>query len=583
MSSPRMMPRPRPAVAVASAPARAVARGALAAFAAGCALGIAAAHAGASDVEPGAPPADVIRSVIARAEQPALRWPHFADCQEEARRLYEPAGFAPLWVRDGRPTPQALDIIRVLGDAASRGLPPADYDDALLAGLAQQCGSGTTATAEQLGTFDTALTVSLLRYVSHVHLGRVHPRSVGFALDVEPKRIDVAQFVAELVTTDAPAARLATLDPPFALFERLVGALARMRVLAANSPPEIPDVPKLHPGESAKGVSAIRRFLRAVGDLPESAAPPKDANIYDPALVKAVKQFQDRHGLGTDGVIGEATLRQLRVPLAFRLRQIELALERLRWLPTPTDAAFLMVNIPEFRVRAYEQGETTPKLMLRAVVGSAAQRHETPILHANMDRVVFRPYWDVPPSIARKEIQPALKKDPDYLAHHDMEMHMGRIRQRPGPENALGLIKFVFPNPFSVYMHDTPTKKLFAQSRRDFSHGCVRVSDALALAEFVLQGQGSWDRARIEDAMLHGHNNRHVTLKRPVGVYVLYSTAVVDEDGTTRFFDDIYGHDERLETRLAKGYPYACMSAAPAPATPTPRSEVQQEGEALAP
>src|SRR5262249_17071815 len=254
---------------------------------------------------------------------------------------------------------------------------------------------------------------------------------------------------------------------------------------------------------------------------------------------------------------------QLQISPAGRVRQIELALERLRWLPPPEDDRFIVVNLPEFQLRAYSRGDTSPTVQMRGVVGSASLGHETPVLHARMQYLVFRPYWDVPPTIAQKEILRDAARDPAYFSKHHYEYHKGRIRQRPGNENALGLLKFVFPNPFHVYMHDTPTKRLFAKSRRDFSHGCIRVSDAAALAEFVLRGQGAWHRAGSDAAMTSGRNNHHVYLERPVGVYLLYSTVVVDDDGTTHFFEDIYGHDARLEAALAKGPPDPYPSPVP--------------------
>jgi murein L,D-transpeptidase YcbB/YkuD len=343
-----------------------------------------------------------------------------------------------------------------------------------------------------------------------------------------------------------------------------MAALERWRAVAdRHDCPQVPDLPKLRPGETDPGVGALREFLRGVGDLPSAARTPKKPDVYDPELVKAVKHFQEHHGLSPDGVIGAATLAQLQIPPAGRVRQIELALERLRWFPPPQEDVFLVVNLPEFQLRGFRQGDTRPAMQLRAVVGSAALRHETPVLHASMQYVVFRPYWDVPPTIAQNEILPDTARDPSYFARHHYERHNGRIRQRPGDDNALGLLKFVFPNPFHVYMHDTPKKGLFARSRRDFSHGCIRVSDAAALAEFVLAGQGTWNREEIEESMKRGRNNRRVDLERPIGVYLLYSTVVVDDDGSTHFFEDIYGHDARLAAALANGAssPYAAPSS----------------------
>lgn len=534
-----------------------------------CLVSICLLRLAAQGAESEAPPAQeptvaAIRGIVEAGRQPLLHQPDFSDRQDSTRRLYEAANFRPLWLRSDKPTSQAAEILRALSEADRRGLSPEDYDAARLREEAARFDSATPPAAGDAGAFDTALTVCVLRYISDAHLGRVPPRAVGFALEMEARRFDPVAFVSQLPAAEAPAQLLATLDPQFALFASLITALAHWRDLAARTDfPQVPNLPKLHPDESHAGVGPLREFLRAIGDLPSAAQAPKSAGVYDPDLVQAVRRFQERQGLGADGVIGEATLSQLQISPAGRVRQIELALERLRWLPPPEDEAFVVVNLPEFQLRGYYRGNTSPALQLRAVVGSASLRHETPVLHASMQYLVFRPYWDVPPTIAQKEILPDSKQDSAYFSRHHFEFHHGRIRQRPGDDNALGLLKFVFPNPFHVYMHDTPTKRLFAKSRRDFSHGCIRVSDAAALAEFVLRGQGKWDREGIDTSMKSGRNNRRVYLERPVGVYLLYSTVVVDEDGTTHFFKDIYGHDARLDAVLAKGPPYPYPTPAP--------------------
>jgi len=515
-----------------------------------------------------------IRGIVEAGRQPLLHRPEFSDRQDSTRQLYEAANFRPLWLRSDKPTSQAAEILRALSEADRRGLSPEDYDAARLREEAARFDSATPPAAGDAAAFDTALTVCVLRYISDAHLGRVPPGAVGFALGLEARQFDPVAFVSQLSVAETPARLLATLDPQLALFGRLITALAHWRDLAARADvPQVPNLPKLHPGESDAGVGPLREFLRAIGDLSSAARAPRNARVYDPDLVKAVRRFQERQGLGTDGVIGERTLSQLQIAPAGRVRQIELALERLRWLPPPEDEAFVVVNLPEFQLRGYHRGDASPALQLRAVVGSASLRHETPVLYASMQYLVFRPYWDVPASIAQKEILPESGQDPAYFSKHHYEFHNGRIRQRPGDDNALGLVKFVFPNPFHVYMHDTPTKRLFAKSRRDFSHGCIRVSDAAALAEFVLRGQGQWDREGIETAMKSGPNNRRVYLERPVGVYLLYSTVVVDEDGTTHFFEDIYGHDARLDAALAKGPPYLYPTPAPPAVKIEPESE----------
>jgi murein L,D-transpeptidase YcbB/YkuD len=273
-------------------------------------------------------------------------------------------------------------------------------------------------------------------------------------------------------------------------------------------------------------------------------------------VVAGVRRFQERHGLEPDGVIGAATDRSLGVSPFERVDQIRVAMERLRWLPARPSARFIAVNIPEFRLQAFD-GEDGPRVSIPVVVGSALRRTKTPIMQAAMQYVIFRPIWHVPPTIARKEILPRLARDPEYLARENMEVVRGHIRQRPGPDNALGLVKFMLPNAHDVYLHDTPQKALFQRSRRDFSHGCIRVGDAVALAEFVLAANdGTWDRERILSAMNGNRNNRRIDLRDPIPVYILYTTVGLDDDGRLVFFEDIYGHDAALAQVLAKGYPY---------------------------
>jgi murein L,D-transpeptidase YcbB/YkuD len=510
-------------------------------------------------VPPDDPTGMAIYGIVVNRVHPWLRARVFPGHEPALRRLYEARGAAPLWTRDGRPTAQAQAMLAALGAADERGLPSADYDVAMLNDAAQRLAAAPTPSAEEVGRFDAALSIATLRYVSDTHIGRIDPRTVDFPYDAPRRSFDPAIVAREIAEGADPIARLAQLDPPFPQFGYLRDALRRYRELAARTDlVPVARLPKLRPGDSDPGVPALRAHLVALGDLPGDAPAPADAERYDAALAEAVRHYQHRHGLAPDAVIGAATLQALQVPIADRVAQIELGMERMRWLPYAWPPRFIVVNIPEFRLRAYTPGSGVLPLEMNVVVGEAAlaRRHKTPVLMADMRYLVFRPYWMVPPNIARKELAPRIAGDPDYLARNDMEVVNGRIRQRPGPRNSLGLVKFIFPNPHHVYLHDTPSKGLFARARRDFSHGCIRVADPLALAEFVLAETPSWDRSRIERAMRKGPNDRHVPLPTPVPVYLLYATAVADEAGQAHFFDDIYGHDASLRRQLAKGYPY---------------------------
>jgi murein L,D-transpeptidase YcbB/YkuD len=496
-------------------------------------------------------PGRTIARVVDAATHPYLTRASFADRQLDVRRLYDSVGSTPIWVRDGKPTPEADETIAVLSAAGTRGLRAAEYDADRLRDGAARLSATSHPSAEDVALFDMAVTISLMRYATDAYLGRISPASLGFVLDPEPKEIDLPAFVAALARSDRVGEQLATLDPPVPIFARLRGALAETRALAARTDlPELAgDTPTLRLGDRHPAVVPLRRWLVALGDLP-APVPPLDEMVYDRDVADAVKRFQLRHGRDADGILGRVALHDLRVPLVVRVEQIELAMERLRW-PSSSDAArSVIVNIPEFRLRAFDGDDSVPRLSMKVVVGSVVRRTKTPVVHGHMRWVVFRPYWDVPARIARKEILPRAAREPGYLEREQMELRDGHLRQRPGPKNALGLAKFVFPNPFDVYLHDTPQKEYFARSRRDLSHGCMRVSEAIALAEFVL----GWDRGRIAAAMTEGPNNHWVEVPGTIPVYVLYTTVAV-EDGRILFFDDIYGNDSALESALDNRYP----------------------------
>mgnify|MGYP003593260454 CR=1 FL=1 len=395
----------------------------------------------------------------------------------------------------------------ILDGAASEGLDPADY---------------------RAGPVEAAFA----RYLHDLHLGRVRARDLGFGVTVP---VQDGALVAQALQDGIAAGRLASaverLTPALAQYRQLREMLARYRRLASGPAPV-----------------TLQAQLVAFGDL---AA---DADVND----DAVKRFQARHGLEADGVIGRATTAALAVPPARRVRQIELAMERLRWLPQRSGRPLIAINIPMFRLWAWDAdaAEASPALAMNVIVGRA-MRTQTPVFADEMTHLIFRPYWNVPRSILQNEVLPAIERDPGYLARHDMEMVPGadggapRVRQRPGAKNSLGLVKFIFPNDADVYLHGTPARELFARSRRDFSHGCVRVADPPALALWLLKDQPAWTREAIEAAM-NGTRTQQVNLSAPVPVLLYYLTALVSpDDGLLHFADDLYGHDAALERRLA--------------------------------
>lgn len=445
-----------------------------------------------------------------------------------------------LWVDlSGRPTSQAREALTGLAAAGDDGLDPEDYGASHLQRVAATLD--TTAASLPVGIeFDRQLTVAMSKYLRELHEGRVDPRTLGFRMNVTPDNHDFESVVRQAVAGNRLAAAIEEFTPRLALYRNLRQALRQYRALAAAP---------------AMGAESLPWRLAALGDLPASAAAaPSDAE----AIVEAVKRFQRRHGIEADGVAGRATQSALSVPLSSRVRQIELALERLRWLPHLDEERFIGINIPMFRLWAWDATRADGKASFQTnVIVGRALNTRTPVFVEEMEQIIFRPYWNVPTSIVRNEILPAMAKQPEYLRRHNMEIVSEpgapiRIRQRPGDTNALGLIKFVFPNDDGVYLHGTPAPALFGQARRDFSHGCVRAQDPVGLAEWVLADRLEWTRERILAAM-HGDESLRVDLLRPIRVILFYLTAVVTpEDGIVHFVNDIYGHDARLDRMLRR-------------------------------
>ena len=489
----------------------------------------------------------------------------------QLQSLYQRHDYLPLWTDlTARPTPQARVAIALLSAAADEGLEPAEYDAAALAAVAsERLGVPST----ELAHFDVGVSAGLLRYLRDLHAGRIDPRTIGFRLRAPADEHDYVALLDAAIKSGQIAEAADRLRPQLWAYEALRRALREYRVLAAEptlvSPPPSSDA--IQVGDLYAGRSALYHLLLALGDLSTGEPVAADRLIYDGALADAVKRFQFRHGLDADGVIGAATLRALRTPLEWRVRQIELALERLRWLPRGGTDRLVLVNIPMFRLWAWDSMSAmgAPALATDVIVGRALTTH-TPVFDEELREVIFRPYWNVPASILRNEVLPKIRRDAEYLQNNDMEVigpdgrvvdtttHLGlvgrggySVRQRPGYRNALGLIKFEFPNQENVYMHDTPAQELFSRSRRDFSHGCVRVRDPVGLAEWALAGAAGWDRDRILSAMT-GSPTLRVKVARSTQVVLFYTTAIIaPEDGTLRFAEDLYGHDARLDRALS--------------------------------
>ncbi len=516
-----------------------------------------------------------IQSIVSAGRLEGMKWPDFSDYRAWMQKFYEPSGYAPAWIQGTTPSAQASGMIELFRNAWRKGLEPEDYDASRWDSRIKQLQEGSAGVAD----FDVALSVCTMRYISDLRIGRINPRHFQFGLSVEEKKYDLANFIRErLLTASDVSAVAASVEPPFPTYQRTEQALARYIELAhSDSGEKLPASTKpVEAGQEYAGVPRLASLLHLVGDLPADEQP-ADESVYEANLAEAVKRFQTRHGLDADGRLGPATLKQLNVPLSDRVQQIKITLERWRWLPEEFPAPPIIVNIPDFRLRALEEGNKIA-LEMRVVVGKA-MRTETPVFSRDMTYVVLRPYWNVPPSILRGEIIPAIKRDRDYIAKKNFEvttndgkpvtsgeisddvlagLQAGKysVRQKPGPANALGLIKLMFPNEYNVYLHSTPAPELFSRSRRDFSHGCIRVEKPAELGAWALRNNSGWTLERVQQAMESGPDNQSVTLAKKVPVFIVYGTAVAYENGDVHFYDDIYGYDAKLAAALAKGYPY---------------------------
>lgn len=523
--------------------------------------------------------ATVVTQVLGTARHPRLRAAAISDVSRELWPLYDAESDRLLWFEGSRPLPSVQGAVLAVADAPAYGLDAADYDASTLQVQWAAISAGGATPADR-AYFDLALSVAAARLIRAVYIGRVDPALLRWKYAGPRKPLDPAA-----VLQDARAGRglgdlLRSLEPKVSHYVRARATLATYRSLAeAGEPAAVPPLAvgqkKIVPGQAWAGVPQLVARLGAFGDLVANVH--ETHTHYTGGIVDAVKRFQVRHGLDGDGVIGAGTLRALNVPIADRVRQIELAMERMRWLPALGDAPHIFINVANFRLWANDPRARTEPLRMNVVVGQSLD-HQTPLFIEQLEYIIFRPFWYPPRGILLNEILPVARRDAGYLARHQYEIvasgadnapafpatpenldkvQQGRLtlRQRPGPSNALGLAKFIFPNDENVYMHGTPSRGGFAKTRRDLSHGCVRLEDPAALAAWILRDYPGWDRARI-DAAMKGTAPVRVTLDEPMTVVLFYDTLHVSRQGVVYFMEDIYGHDKALDAALKQGYPY---------------------------
>ncbi|MGA8259342.1 MAG: L,D-transpeptidase family protein [Arenicellales bacterium] len=480
------------------------------------------------------------------------------------RSFYSQRGYAPAWNAGGKLESRSRTLISIIRASRKQGLTPATYHERSIERvLATPYGRDSAARKADV---DLLLSDALFGYASDLLYGRAGRSDLKDSAIDAPENIDLVKLVGKTLASGDLRALVRSLAPAPAAYKRLQGALTRLRSLErAEVPLRLPER-TLHPGDSGGEVAALRRRLALLGDLP--AARNDGSGVVDPPLVSAVEHFQSRHGLEADGVVGPETRAALEVPISKRILQVELNMERWRWLPRDPGDRYLIVNVGGQELDAVENDRRT--LHMRVIVGRPFQK--TPSFASKITTVVLNPYWEVPHSIAVNEILPTVRRDPGYLDREYMQVLKApgggtvdpatinwskvpargfpyRFRQDPGPDNALGRIKFLFPNRYNVYLHDTPAKTLFSHARRCFSHGCVRLEKPFELADLLLHDEPGWSLERV-DKTLDTEQNFRMQLTRPMPVYLVYWTAWVDAGGTIEFRHDVYGRDGRLESAL---------------------------------
>ncbi|WP_423822187.1 L,D-transpeptidase family protein [Salinisphaera sp. SPP-AMP-43] len=469
----------------------------------------------------------------------------------------------PVWFDDqGRITDRAVALVDYVGQIGRQGLLPTDYLDS---SSAQRVTAEPPASPSDLADDEITLSQTFLILARDLHHGRVDDDSIRAQWPTPNKSVDYRQALSQ-ASQGNPGDVLDALAPQQPAYKNLIGALAAYRKLEDNGGwPTIDDGPVLKQGMTDPRIAVLWQRLQVTGDAPAELSAPQQ---YDTVIMDAVRHYQKRNGLKTDGVFGPNTRKALNVPVTRRIEEIRVNLERWRWMPDSFGDRYIAVNVPDFSLRAVN-GEQS--LNMPVIVGGSYNDRATPIFGDMMRYLVFRPFWNVPAGIAADEIVPEVRKDPNYLASKNYQIvkrfspdaqpmavtpaHIDavaagklHIRQAGGPNNALGLVKFIFPNKHAVYLHSTPADQLFNRTDRDLSHGCVRVADPEGLAAFVLSDKSAWSQQHIDSAMHTGQRQR-VDLPEPIPVYLMYWTAFV-KDNTVNFRSDLYDHDPKLDTAL---------------------------------
>lgn len=493
-------------------------------------------------------------------------------------QFYQQRGFSPAWCGGDGIFPQAESLIEEINGAYYEGLRPDDYHLAniksLLREVEKKHSLGETVDPELWVDLDLLLTDAFMLYSSHLRAGRVNPETIHTDWIVVNPTADLINILQSALNPNQIKKALRDLRPLHAGYVELKQFLARYRNIAKQNDwsPLLPGI-NLRKDNKDLSVKRLRERLIILGDFNPSSKDQID--LFDETVELAVRRYQKRYGLKPDGIVGPRTLEMLNTPIQKRIRQIELNLERWRWIPRDLGNRYILVNIADFKLWVTENRHRM--LEMRAVVGRSYRR--TPVFSSKMTYMVINPFWNIPTSIALKDILPKIRKNNNYIAQQGIKVFkdwskgapeldpetidwakMGRrsftykLRQDPGPRNSLGRIKFMFPNKFSVYLHDTPKRSLFKETIRDFSSGCIRTEKPIDLAVYLLQDDTQWAREKLLDTIKTG-KRKVVRIRRPIAVHLQYWTAWVDENGKLHFRDDIYDRDRPLDRALKERLP----------------------------
>jgi murein L,D-transpeptidase YcbB/YkuD len=493
-------------------------------------------------------------------------------------RFYERRSFRPVWLCEEGPLPHTEAFVQVISQAEREGLRAASYHRASIEQLmAEQRLAHSQPWSQQLRSqvdLELLLTDAFFMYGSQMLSGQTDPRTLHEVWFANGSEIDLETRLQQAVEANHVVELLQSLRPTHVGYLELQKALVSYRDIAARGGwPVIPNGPTLQRGDRGPRVMALRTRLRLTADLDRASAPVDD--VFDTALEQGLQRFQERHGLNADGVVGTSTLTALNVPAEARVRQIELNMERWRWLPHELGDRYILVNVANFALDVIEHGQSV--LAMRVIIGKPERR--TPFFSADMTYLVLSPHWYVPPTIAIQDKLPLIRRDPGYVARQNFKLFRDgesgatrvdplsidwsavsarnfpyRLRQDPGPRNALGRVKFMFPNSYHVYLHDTPSRELFAKTERAFSSGCIRLEKPIELAEYLLRNDPRWSRQKILATIARGAE-QVVHLPTTVPVHLLYWTAWVDAQGRINFRKDIYERDKVLDTALRESFP----------------------------